>query len=133
MSSDSESLSWEIERHPPTNRLDVRVRGAVTLQGLASIGRDLLERGQLRRPAYLWDFREADLSSLTLEDVRRIWATRRKSPDAPAIEVRRALVVGREVDFAILRQALMTSDQPTEASFRVFRDVDAARAWLEEP
>ena len=78
----------------------------------------------------LWDFRDADFKSVGAADVRSLgdivqshWGQSRRS--------RSALVVSRDLGFGLSRMYEMNLNDDLKSQVRVFRDMDAALAWIE--
>ena len=113
---------------------DVRVRtsGVATVEGFSSW---LLEglsdprkRSGLR---VIIDHRQLDTSGMRIEDVeRRVEIAAKEAPRFTDIHV--AVVVGREVEFGILRmlESLFEARSELRSILRVFRSIEQARSWL---
>lgn len=79
----------------------------------------------------LWDLRQADLSKLSRDEFGRISrAARASHMSKPGAHV--AVLVSRDIDFGMARMFELTEGDNLLASMRVFRDVEAALAWLAE-
>jgi hypothetical protein len=79
----------------------------------------------------LWDVTGAELHLFSRQDIRKIAefvAGNRKAPPG----ARSALVVGRALDFGLARMYEQMLVASTDVSVMVFRDIDEARAWLND-
>ena len=77
----------------------------------------------------LWDFRDADLSSLTSETVIEMAQYSTRFP--PGInDVKVAFVTSRDIEYGLSRMFEMASSSRTPIS--VFRTMDEAEKWLME-
>ena len=75
----------------------------------------------------LWDFREADLSSLTTDTVKQMAQYSLKFP--PGInDVKVAFVASRQLEYGLSRMFEMASLAKTPIS--VFKTMDEARKWM---
>ena len=78
----------------------------------------------------LWDFREADLSSLTTDTVKQMAQYSLKFP--PGInDVRVAFVTSRPLEYGLSRMFEMASRAKTPIS--VFETMDEAQKWMTKP
>ena len=77
-----------------------------------------------------WDLRRGGVAHLSTDELQQIARfSSEKRADLPRARV--ALLVGREVDYGVLRMlGVFLSDEPLED--QVFRDAEAAWAWLTE-
>ena len=78
----------------------------------------------------LWDYREADLTGLSAEDLETIVKFVEARSDQLG-NVRVGMLVAREVDFGISRQYGAVAGSSYGARFGVFRDEADAIAWME--
>ena len=77
----------------------------------------------------LWDFRDADLSSLDPETVTEMARYSLRFP--PGInDVKVAFVTSRDLEYGLARMFEMSSEAKTP--IRVFRTMDEAEKWLME-
>lgn len=76
----------------------------------------------------LWDLRHADLSSLTLSDLRNIFT--RQKQISPTKFLRVACVIASDVDGYILRLWQDAGLDGNPNLRRWFLDMDAAREWV---
>ena len=77
----------------------------------------------------LWDFRDADLSSLNFQTIRKLGKYSKKFP--PGInDVKVAFVSERDLEYGLSRMFEMSSEANTLIS--VFRTIDDAEKWLME-
>ena len=107
----------------------VRVTGPVTVPELALAFERLAAHPQFREDwARLWDFREADLPGLTRADLHRIGHAATTKLSTPGTRV--AVLVARDVDFGMARMFQSWEGDTLPASMRVFREAEAAEAWL---
>lgn len=75
---------------------------------------------------FLWDLRDAELN-WSADDIKQFseWVRRNRQPG----EGKTAVVVSRDLHFGLARMyEVFSSDLPVE--FVVFRDLDAAAAWV---
>lgn len=77
----------------------------------------------------LWDLREAVLTDISSDDVRKIAQLVRGRPPI-GVSSRVALVVSRDADFGMARMYGAQLDGAAQSGFRVFRDVDEATTWV---
>ena len=81
-------------------------------------------------PRVVWDLRRGGVAHLSPDELHQI-ARFLSEKRADLRRVRVALLVGREVDYGVLRMlGVFLSDEPLED--QVFRDAEAAWAWLTE-
>lgn len=76
----------------------------------------------------LWDLRYADLSNLTLADLRDIFARQKQA--SPAKYLRVACVIASDLDSYILKLWQDTGLDSHPSRRRWFLEMDAAREWL---
>lgn len=78
----------------------------------------------------LWDFSEADLSALTLEEMRDAYRDIRRDTGRPG-DTRAALVFGNDAfaGLAHLYQAMVEAEN-TPVSYGVFKTTEQALVWL---
>ena len=77
----------------------------------------------------LWDFRDADLSSLESETVISMAQYSSKYPSG-INDVKVAFLVSREIEYGLSRMFQMTSESKTP--IQVFRVLDEAEKWMME-
>ena len=108
----------------------VILTGRATAHGVVRAIRDLTSHPQYR-PGIpkLWDARQADLSKLTRAEFRSIARAGRVS-ELSTLGIRVAVLVTRPVDFGIARMFELSEGYDLLDALRVFRDPDAAIAWL---
>ena len=83
-----------------------------------------------RNPRVAWDLRRGGVAHLSTDELQQI-ARFLSEKRADLRRFRVALLVGREVDYGVLRMlGAFLSDEPLED--QVFRDAEAAWAWLTE-
>ncbi len=91
---------------------------------------ELVRRVQRRYPAKprFWDWRRADLTEWTIEQMRTLQGQIVGSEPTPGVRV--AAVVARDVDYGISRmfEALVPNGHPV--TYRVFRDPAQALRWV---
>lgn len=114
------------------NRVEVRMRGAIDLGRVEQAYRDMLAHPEFR-PGMdaLWEFVDVEGPALSADDVRRLVAVQRENV-ARRGAARVAIVVGRELDYGIVRmyEALV---HVVPQTVRPFRDRAAAERWLDTP
>ncbi len=105
----------------------IRVRGPVSPTEMKLLCRSVLEShpGQNR----LWDYREADLTQLSAQDLSDIAADAEGGEPATQ-DQREALLVTRTIEFGISRMFGMLSECRRSVRFSVFRDEEAAELWV---
>ena len=120
--------SFSIERDPDAAYVRIRVRGKMTApEAREARGRVLLEHPGANR---LWDFREADLTAWTIDDMRMfIDVINRKEPDE--YNVRVAALVARDIDYGLARMFEQLSAGLMLVKGGVFREEQDAIAFLQ--
>jgi hypothetical protein len=110
----------------------IRTRGVATVEGFSAWLleglNDPRKRSGLR---VLVDHRQLDTSGMRYKDVeRRVEIAAREKPRFSDAHV--AVVVGREVEFGVLRmlESLFEARPELRSILRIFRSIDEARAWL---
>jgi len=94
-------------------------------------------RATYRRPDFrpeansLFDAREAQLDAFAGAEVRHIVETVLKYRGAPP-GTRTAIIVGQDLGFGLARMFEQQFEAKEPSDVMVFRDMDAATAWLEE-
>lgn len=108
----------------------VILTGRVTAHGVVRAIKGLTSHPQYR-PGIpkLWDARQADLSKLTRAEFRSIARAGRVS-ELSTRGIRVAVLVTRPVDFGIARMFELSEGYDLLDALRVFRNQDAAIAWL---
>lgn len=106
------------------------VTGALTLDDLRAELESVYLQPALQRLASLWDVREAriDMTSAEMRQIADFIGKRWR----PAGSVRAALVVSQDYNFAMSRMLEMLLEGRSANEVMVFRDIDAAEAWLKE-
>ena len=124
-------MSCELTIDESTGVVVITVTGSPSLDDL----RDTMTRiwqtpEYLENLRVLWDFREGGVAHLLSADLRQVAKHQAGGrPDLPTSRV--AVLVDRQVDFGLGRMLnVFLEDQPLED--RVFRDSEAAWAWLTE-
>ena len=113
---------------------DVRVRtsGVATVEGFSSWLLEGLSDPRMRPGLrVIVDHRLLDTSGMRYEDVeRRVEIAAKEAPRFADIHI--AVVVGREVEFGILRmlESLFEARSELRSILRVFRSIEEARSWL---
>ena len=105
----------------------IRLRGTATVSAVKSVYRAVLR--SYPNENRLWDYREADLSKLTTQDlaaIRDFAAAREAGAEARRV----VLLVSRDLDFGIARMYGSMAEAKYPARFSVFREKDAAENWL---
>lgn len=76
----------------------------------------------------IFDFRNANLASITSRDMERYakWL----APHIPRLALRTAILVTRDLEFGIIRMWNVYSENDAPQQRKVFRDMDKAREWL---
>lgn len=109
-----------------TLRFTGRVTASEVLEALVQLTAHAGYRAGMAR---LWDGREADLSEMTRDDFLLL-AHALRPIQSPSPGVRVALLVSRDIDFGIMRMFESWEGDDLPAAIRVFRDLQAAEAWL---
>lgn len=78
----------------------------------------------------LWDFRQADLAGFTHQFLHKAFTSFVPRLSRPGRRV--AFVTERTVDFGILRMYQVHVEARFPQHFQVFRDFDAALAWISD-
>ena len=110
--------------------VEVRAFGRATLEGFIKLDTELVAH-DLWTPGMgvLFDLRELDLRSLSVEDVREnAKAVRSLSDNFGSASF--ACVMTSEVDFGIARMFEMLTADGTQLKIKVFRCISEARSWL---
>ena len=77
----------------------------------------------------LWDFRDADLSSMDTETINEMAQYSLRFPSG-INDVKVAFVTSRDLEYGLSRMFEMSSRAPTP--IRVFRSMDEAEKWMME-
>jgi hypothetical protein len=110
------------------------VSGWITVEGITGLLEEILEHESFRPGmGLLWDVRQMEgLGEFSAEDLREVieivierLPRRGGGPSA--------YLVMRDVDYGVARMFEQIADPNLPILIRVFRDMDAARAWVEEP
>jgi hypothetical protein len=120
-------MSWRHAIDIPNRLVRVHVNGTLTDQDLLD-GDSTLRRDPEFDPAYdqLLDLSEANGSEITANGVRAL-ASR---PPLFSPSARRAIVVRSDLGFGMSRMFELAREGKS-GEVRVFRDLEAARAWLD--
>jgi len=122
-------ISTEIDKqknirwHVVTGRIDVREVAEYLKRIYASSDSN-------SEMSVFWDLQTADFSAVTSEDIRslmayvgKIWGKGGKS--------KAALVVSNDLDFGLSRMYQIMMEGATSSAIEVFKDIDAAKEWIE--
>jgi len=122
-------ISTEIDKqknirwHVVTGLIDVR-EVAEYLKGLYA------SSGSNSEMNVFWDLQGADFSAVSSEDIRslmayvgKIWGQGGRS--------KAALVVSNDLDFGLSRMYQIMMEGATSSTIEVFKDITAARRWIE--
>ena len=123
-------IAITLDAEPTRGFVRLHVHGTLTVEVAQRTLREAMEQHpSLHR---LWDFRDADLTAWSLDDMRGFIATVAREPGARA-GTRVAALVSRDVDFGMARmfEALSAGDLPFEMC--IFRDATAAEEWITRP
>lgn len=106
----------------------IRIEGLASSKGILdafdiAVSNEKYKKGMGR----LWDFRDADLSSLNAETIMDMAQYSKKFP--PGInDVKVAFVTESELEYGLSRMFEMSSEAKTP--IRVFRTIDEAEKWM---
>ena len=104
--------------------------GLVTVPELEKVAEQLTTHPQDHEgTARLWDLRKADLSGITRDAMRRVGHLVREHK-LPSTGARVAVLVGKDVDFGIMRMYMATEGESLPTTVGLFRDPETAEAWL---
>lgn len=108
------------------------VRGAISFEEFTRVIEETLVHPDFR-PGMdsIWDLRQADLTNLTREDMRRIVEYIERQDETRGTGYKAALVVSREVDYGFTRMYKTYADG-LPVRLDIFRSLEEARAWLFE-
>lgn len=116
-----------LEAEPARGFVRLRVRGRLTMH---DAGRAQAEAIKTHAGlARLWDFREADLTAWSAEDMRSFDETARSREDGTH-RVRVAALVSRDVDYGLARMYELLSESGGPGERAVFRDEASAEQWI---
>lgn len=126
-------MDYEITREQANPYYLIRLTGAFDLQDLEKCYVKLINHPQWQpNTNVIWDARECTFEHLKGEDLNRVGTMTLKYSKKRG-KGKAAWVVGREIDFAISRMFAMFNEDRVVFSFRVFRELDAARKFACEP
>ena len=110
----------------------MRLTGVVTVAAMAQAIERVAAHRQFRESlTRLWDIRQADVSGLTSDDLRQIGDDAIAKLATPGAHV--AFLVAGDLAFGLSRelQAWQAAKMDTlQGAMRVFREAEAAEAWL---
>ena len=107
----------------------MRLTGPVTVTDLEKVIEQMATHPQYHEGmARLWDLRKAKLPRVTQDDMRRLGDISRAKTSIPGTRV--AVLVAKDVDFGVTRMFMSTEGESLLASTNVFREAEAAEAWL---
>ncbi|TPW15252.1 MAG: hypothetical protein FD129_931 [bacterium] len=120
-------LTFTLEPHPGEGFVRIRAQGRLTAPDML----EMLEKLTTEHPGLnrLWDFRQVDLTSWTLDDMRMyIDVLVRRAPGSPIVRV--AGLVSRDIDFELARmfEELAAGTLPVVGA--VFREDAEAIRWV---
>ncbi len=78
----------------------------------------------------LWDFREADLSAFSVEDMKFVLNYMEQTPKRQSVRV--AVLALKDADFLLLKLWRVVSESRYGQTTRLFEDYDDACRWLEQ-
>jgi hypothetical protein len=123
-------MGWELTWGGDPEDLLITTWGVATLDGLDNYAREGMTDERFRPDMRLLvDHRRLDFTGLTSSDFReRADSVAARSAVAPDLAI--AVVVGRTVDYGLLRmQATLIADR-TGDQYALFYSMDEARQWL---
>ena len=104
------------------------VRGTFDVWSALRAAIDFFEQHPVGRS--LWDFREADVSGLTLEEMREAYREIRRDTGRPR-DTRTALVFGGSANAGLAKLYMaMVEAENTPVSYGVFETLEEACSWL---
>jgi hypothetical protein len=125
--SDSSLPAITYEPHPGRGFIRIRVRGRFGFdEARSAVGQVISINPNLNR---LWDFRDADLTPWTADEMGAFNALVRKRDDAGRY-ARMGALVSREIEFGIGRMYAMMSEDSFSPEHAVFRDEAEAIEWI---
>lgn len=106
------------------------VTGTLTLDDFRAELESVYAQPALQQLSPLWDVRDAriDMTSAEMRQIADYIGKRWRPPGS----VRAALVVSQDFDFAMSRMLQLLLEGRATNEVMVFRDIDAAEAWLKE-
>lgn len=110
----------------------IRYSGEVDTDVIARIVRDIRDGAHYKSMlGVVWDFRSADLSSMTLSGMMSVWSS--QSGRSVRTDLRVASVFSRIPDELILHLWQAAAPSSIGMQRRSFTDMDAARRWVAGP
>ncbi len=120
------NLQIDEDKHIAYIKLSGQLRRRTILDAFDATVSDKKYQGGMGR---LWDFRDADLTSLESETIVKMAQYSTRFP-AGINDVKVAFVVSRDVEYGLSRMFEMSSGGKTP--IRVFRTMDDAEKWMME-
>lgn len=110
------------------------VSGWITVEEVKGLFEEILEHESFKPGmGLLWDFRQMEgLAEFSAENLRDLLGYLREQISRRG-EGPSAYVMGRDVDYGVARMFEQIADPQVSFPIQVFRDMDAARAWVENP
>ncbi|WP_323794988.1 hypothetical protein [Nisaea sp.] len=124
-------MHFKIRTRPDGKFVEGICRGAVTgVSMVEAIAEMRLVDGYSDGLDALWDFREADLSTLSVEDMKLILDYMEQTPKRRSVRI--AVLVFKDADFLLLKLWRAVSRSRYGQTTNVFSSHDEACHWLEE-
>lgn len=107
-----------------------RVTGALTFQAFRAELESVYARPEMQALSPLWDLRDAriDMTAVEMRQIADLIGARW----LPSDSVRASLVVSKDYDFAMSRMLELLLDGRSSNDVMVFRNIEAAEAWLKK-
>jgi hypothetical protein len=123
----------QVRFDPETSTIRIKLEGKVTVGTLQAVFDAAADSSEYRTATRrLWDFRDADLSSLDLLKLAGLLGHIAEA--APRVSAARlAIVTGTELQFGLARIFEILTAGTVRSTMKVFRSVEEAEAWLAAP
>lgn len=111
----------------------IRLYGKQTLETLQQAYYKLLEMPEYRvGMRRVWDIRQADLSQMTANELRRLGTTSR-DPESGTGKTKVAVLVGRDVEYGVMRMLQALGGETMPVTVAVFRSAEETEEWISTP
>tara|TARA_R110002012_G_scaffold299217_1_gene498202 strand:- start:1317 stop:1697 length:381 start_codon:yes stop_codon:yes gene_type:complete len=125
-------MRFEIRNRPDGKFVECSCRGTVTSDAMQVAVADMRQiEGYAGGLGALWDFRQADLSSFSVDDMKSLLDFMDQTPKRRSARV--ALIVARKPDVMLLELWRAISSDRYGQSTKIFEDYEAACLWLLSP
>jgi len=124
-------MNFQIKIHPAGKFVEGICRGAVTgVSMVDAIAEMRLIDGYADGLNALWDFREADLSAVSAEDMQFMLDYMDQTPKRRSVRI--AVLVLKDADILLLKLWCAVSSSRYGQTTKVFSNYEDACQWLEE-